>query len=163
MKSPELLQRPALAKRVPLLPLSFILVLCAGVTTTVAAAADKLVTVQSPYPFAATIEKVESALASKGLKIFAKIDHAAAAREAGMSMPPTTVLIFGNPKGGTPLMLAQPTVALDLPLRALVREDAQGKVTLTWRQADALTAHGLSAEQVAPLAGVEKLLESSVK
>jgi uncharacterized protein (DUF302 family) len=85
--------------------------------------------------FEATLERLSTAFANAGLTIFASIDHAEAAREVGMTMPPTIVLIYGNPKGGTPIMLAAPVAALDLPLRVLVREDADGSVIVAFHPA----------------------------
>lgn len=99
-----------------------------------------LVTLPSPHSVAGTIERLEMAVRSKGLTVFARIDHAAAAKEAGLSMAPATLLIFGNPKGGTPLMKAAPTVAIDLPLKALAWEDAKGRVWLTYNTAAYLKA-----------------------
>lgn len=80
----------------------------------------------SAWPFAPTLDRLTAAIEAAGLKVFARIDHAAGAIEAGMIMPPTVVLLYGSPKGGTPIMLAAPTAALDLPLRVLVREDTEG-------------------------------------
>ena len=75
-----------------------------------------------------TVGRLEALLQSKGLKIFSRIDQAAEARAVGLTMPPTVLLIFGDPKAGTPLMNRYPSVALDLPLKALVWESADGKV-----------------------------------
>src|SRR3954466_14951437 len=83
----------------------------------------------SPYDFADTLDRLETTLRAKGIEVFTKIDHAAAAAGVGLSMPPTVVLIFGNPRGGTPLMLKNPLLALDLPLKVLVRGDESGQ---TW-------------------------------
>lgn len=83
----------------------------------------------SPYGFEVTLDRLAEAIERAGLTILARIDHAAGAREAGLVMPPSVVLIYGAAKGGTPVMLAAPRAALDLPLRVLVREDADG-VTL---------------------------------
>lgn len=80
----------------------------------------------SELPFEETLERVSSAIETAGMRIFAKVDHAAGAREVGLHLLPTTVLIYGHPKGGTPLMQASPHAALDLPLRVLVRADADG-------------------------------------
>jgi uncharacterized protein (DUF302 family) len=91
-----------------------------------------IVTSQSRYSFAQTVEKLEALLKEKGIRLFTIIDHSGEAANAGLSMPPTKVLVFGNPKGGTPLMLAAPSTAIDLPLKILVAEDAQGKVWLSW-------------------------------
>ena len=80
------------------------------------------ITRESPVGFDETLSRLNVVLAARGLKVFARIDHAANAREVGLYMPLTTVVIFGNARGGTPLMLAEPDVALDLPLRILLRE-----------------------------------------
>jgi uncharacterized protein (DUF302 family) len=74
-----------------------------------------------------TVEKIKALLQAKGVKLFTVIDHSGEAAAAGLKMPPTKLLIFGNPKGGTPLMLAAPSVAIDLPLKLLIWEDADGK------------------------------------
>jgi len=94
-----------------------------------------LVTLPSGYPVAVTIDRLESVVKSRGMTVFARIDHAEVARQAGLSMRPAQLLIFGNPKGGTPLMNAAPTVAIDLPLKALAWEDGNGKVWLTYNSA----------------------------
>lgn len=75
----------------------------------------------TPSDFTATLARVAAAIAAAGLTVFARIDHAQGAAQAGLAMPPTVVLLYGNPKGGTPIMLAAPGAALDLPLRLLVR------------------------------------------
>ena len=93
-----------------------------------ALAADGLVTKASKHPVAATMDRIENVAKEKGMTIFARIDHAAGAEKVGMKMPAAQVMIFGNPKGGTPLMLAAPSASLDLPLRVAVWEDAQGMV-----------------------------------
>jgi uncharacterized protein (DUF302 family) len=84
--------------------------------------ADYLIEIASPFAFEATLDRVVEAIEAAHLTIFARIDHAENARQAGLTMPPTTVLIYGAAKGGTPVMLAAPRSALDLPLRVLVRE-----------------------------------------
>ncbi|MGC8503404.1 MAG: DUF302 domain-containing protein [Acidithiobacillus sp.] len=81
---------------------------------------------RSPYGVAETARRLEDALKAQGFTIFAHFDHGHAAQEAGRQMPPTEVLVFGNPKGGTPLMLAAPTLAIDLPSKILVRQDEDG-------------------------------------
>jgi len=99
------------------------------------------------------VTRVELALSAAGMKIFARIDHAAEAHAAGLAMRPTVVLVFGNPKGGTPLMVARPTVAIDLPLKALVWEDDAGATWLTYNTPALLERHGLDralAERLAP-------------
>lgn len=86
----------------------------------------KLLEQTSAWPFALTLDRLTAAIEGAGLKVFARIDHAAGAKEVGLTLPPTVVLLYGSPKGGTPLMLAAPAAALDLPLRVLVREGADG-------------------------------------
>jgi len=86
----------------------------------------------SPLSFDATLDRLAKAIKRAGLTIFARIDHAADARNAGLAMPPTVVLTYGNARGGTPIMLAAPQAALDLPLRVLVREDADGRTLVAF-------------------------------
>jgi uncharacterized protein (DUF302 family) len=93
-----------------------------------------LVTLPSAHGVRETVERLKALLAQKGIGVFANFDHAAGAREVGLSLRPTQVLIFGNPKAGTPLMQDQQTIGLDLPLRALVWEDEARKVWLTYRR-----------------------------
>lgn len=123
-----------------------------------------LVTRDSPYPVPETVAKIEQALSAKGIKVFARIDHAGEAKAAGLELRPTQLLIFGNPKAGTPLMQAAPTIAIDLPLKVLVWQDDQGRVQVAWNGADYLTGrHGLPAEAGKPLAAVGGLLEAAIK
>jgi uncharacterized protein (DUF302 family) len=91
---------------------------------------DAFTEIASPLGFAATLTHIAETIESAGLTIFTRIDHAENARRVGLTMPPTTVLIYGNAKGGTPLMLAEPRAALDLPLHVLVRESASGTVII---------------------------------
>jgi uncharacterized protein (DUF302 family) len=91
-----------------------------------------IITRHSRYSVEETVANLEALLKAKGVKLFGVIDHSGEAASAGLHMPPTRLLIFGNPKAGTPLMLATPTAALDLPLKILVAEDEQGKVWLSW-------------------------------
>jgi uncharacterized protein (DUF302 family) len=97
-----------------------------------------LVTLPSARGVAETVERLKTLLAQKGIQVFAHIDHAAGAQKVGLSLRPTQVLIFGNPQAGTPLMQSKQTIGLDLPLRALVWEDAAGKVWLTYNQPEFL-------------------------
>src|ERR1700745_2724272 len=85
-----------------------------------------------------TVERLKAILASKGITLFALVDHSGEAEKVGMKMPPTKLLIFGSPKAGTPLMLAAPSVALDLPLKILVWEDKAGKVQLSYNSPEYL-------------------------
>src|ERR1700692_1301634 len=91
-----------------------------------------IVSVPSIHSVDQTVEKLKEILADKGVKLFALIDHSGEAEQAGMRMPPTKLLIFGNPKAGTPLMLAAPSSAIDLPLKILLREDIDGKVWISY-------------------------------
>ena len=92
--------------------------------------ADGLVAIKSPYPAKETMDRFEQNAKQRGLNVFARIDHAAGSAKIGKTLRPTEVLIFGNPQGGTPLMECAQSVGIDLPLKALVWEDAQGQVWL---------------------------------
>src|SRR5580700_7652561 len=92
----------------------------------------------SNHPVDETVERVKNILQAKGITLFAMVDHSGEAEKVGMKMPPTKLLIFGNPKGGTPLMLAAPSTAIDLPLKILVWEDGQGKVWLSYNSPEYL-------------------------
>ena len=100
------------------------------------AAANGLVTVASSRDVAGTIERFEAAVRAKGWVVFAELDHAAAAKAAGLDLRPRTVVVFGNPKAGTAPMRTHPTLAIDLPLKALVWQDDDGKVWLTYNSAE---------------------------
>lgn len=89
-----------------------------------------LIEIASGESFDATLDRLVEAIDRSGMTLFARIDHAAGALAVGMPMPPTTVLIYGSPAGGTPLMLAAPLAALELPLRVLLRENEQGQVSM---------------------------------
>ncbi|MBU8542883.1 MULTISPECIES: DUF302 domain-containing protein [Roseomonadaceae] len=96
-----------------------------------APAGDGLVTVPSAHPPRATLDRFAAAVRAAGWVVFTEIDHAAAARQVGMDLPARTVLLFGNPRAGTPGMAVNPTLALDLPLRVLVWQDGAGRTFLT--------------------------------
>ena len=105
-----------------------------------------------------TVEKIEAILRAKGIKLFALIDHSGEAAKVGLKMPPTKLLIFGKPEAGTPLMLAAPRIAIDLPLKILVWEDAEGQVWVSANSAAYLRErYGLSLEYLPTLAAVEAL------
>ena len=97
-------------------------------------AVSGLTTIASDVGFAATAERLEGAIHDKGLTVFAKIDHAAGATEVGLTLRPTTLIIFGNARGGTPLMQSAQTVGIDLPLKVLAWEDAAGKTWLSYNE-----------------------------
>ncbi len=91
-----------------------------------------IVTISSNHSVDQTVENLNELLRQKGVRLFALIDHSGEAEKVGMRMRPTKLLIFGNPKAGTPLMLASPGIAIDLPLKILVAEDANGRVLVSW-------------------------------
>ena len=116
-------------------------------------AANGIVSLRGRQSVDATVETLKSILQDKNVKLFAVVDHSGEARDAGLQMPNTKLLIFGNPAGGTPAMLAAPTLALDLPLKILVREDAEERVWISYNSADYLRErHGVPAELAQKLA-----------
>ena len=124
---------------------------------------DGLVHLASPYGVAETIGKLEAIVASKGLAVLAKIDHSGDAERAGLTMRPTQLLIFGNAKAGTPLMIAAPTVAIDLPLKALAWEDGDGKVWLSYNKPEYLMRrHGVPKDLAGRIAGIAAICQAAV-
>jgi len=117
-----------------------------------------IVDVPSNHSVDQTVEKLEGILRAKGVAIFALIDHSGEAEKAGLKMPPTKLLIFGNPKAGTPAMLAVPSIAIDLPLKILIWEDRQGKVRVSYNSVAYLQErHGVPDELLQNIAVVETL------
>jgi uncharacterized protein (DUF302 family) len=111
-------------------------------------AVQGLTTIKSSHAPRETMDRLEAAVTAKGLTVFARIDHAEGASAVGLSLRPTEVLIFGNAKGGTPLMQAVQTVGIDLPLKALVWQDAAGETWLSWNDPAWLAArHGVSGAE----------------
>lgn len=105
-----------------------------------------------------TVEILKNILQSKGVALFVLVDHSGEAEKVGLNMPPTKLLIFGNPRAGTPLMLAAPSIAVDLPLKILVSEDGAGKVWISYNSPEYLRErHGLPAELLQNIAVVELL------
>lgn len=122
-----------------------------------------LVHLRSPHSVPETMKRLEAVLAAKNITIFARVDHSGEAEKAGFAMRPTQLIIFGSPKAGTPLMIASPTLAIDLPLKALVWEDAEGKVWLTYNSPDYLEErHEIPDELVKNIAAAGALLEMAV-
>jgi uncharacterized protein (DUF302 family) len=114
-----------------------------------------IIDVPSNHSVDETVEKLKNILESKKIMLFALVDHSGEATKVGMKMRPTKLLIFGNPKAGTPLMLSAPSVAIDLPLKILVWEDAQGKVWLSYNSPEYLQQrHGLPQDLVQNIAVV---------
>lgn len=123
-----------------------------------------LVQVLSRYPVEETVQRLQTAFAAKGLQVFALVDHSGEAAKVGLKMRPTKVLIFGSPKGGTPLMIAAPSLAIDLPMKALVAEDETGKVWLTYNSPEYLKErHGVPEDLIKNLAVAGPLMEKAVE
>ncbi len=119
---------------------------------------EGIVKIPSHHSVDETVDKLKATLKSKGVTLFALVDHSGEAEKAGLKMPATKLLIFGSPKAGTPLMLAQPSVAIDLPLKILVAEDAQGKAWISYNSAEYLKErHGLAPNLMSNIAVVETL------
>ena len=123
-----------------------------------------LLQVASKYSVDETVQRLESVLAERGIRVFALIDHSGEAEKVGMKMRPTKLVIFGNPKGGTPVMVAAPSVAIDLPLKALVAEDAAGKVWVSYNSPEYLQQrHGVPEELIKNIAVVGALVAKAVE
>jgi uncharacterized protein (DUF302 family) len=123
-----------------------------------------LIQIASRFSFEETVRRLQAAFVEKGLQVFAVIDHSGEAEKVGLKMPPTKALIFGSPKAGTPLMVAAPSLAIDLPLKALVAEDAQKKVTVTYNDPEYLRErHGFPVELTKNLAGAGALIAKAVE
>lgn len=130
---------------------------------TAALAQNAPLTIDSRYDFAATVTALETAIQEKGMTLFARIDHQAAAKEAGLDMQPATVLIYGSPKAGTPLMQNDPTLALQLPLKVLITEN-DGKVQVLLNSAEQVVARSNTPYSAVEntLANAEKLIRATV-
>jgi uncharacterized protein (DUF302 family) len=122
-----------------------------------------VVSFRSPYAFDDTVRRLLKALADHGIKVFTTIDQQAEALAVGLSMPPTTLILFGNPKGGTPLMLANPLSGIDLPLKALVIESPKNEVDVIINStAYIIGRHSLPAQLAANLTPAERLIASTL-
>jgi uncharacterized protein (DUF302 family) len=116
--------------------------------------ADGLTTIPSTHSVKETIDRLAADVTAKGRTVFARVDHAKGARDVGLELRPTELLIFGNARGGTPLMQAQQTIGIDLPLKALAWEDAGGKVWLAYNDPEWLAArHAVTSPTAKALAG----------
>jgi uncharacterized protein (DUF302 family) len=126
--------------------------------------ANGLLQVASKYSVDETVKRLQAVLAEKGVQVFARIDHSGEAEKVGLKMRPTKVLIFGNPKGGTPLMVAAPSLAIDLPLKALVAQDESGKVWVTYNNPEYLQQrHGVPEDLIKNIAVVGTLVAKAVE
>jgi uncharacterized protein (DUF302 family) len=111
-----------------------------------------------------TLRRLESALRAHGVSIFARIDHSGEAEKVGLRMPPNQVLIFGSPKAGTPLMVASPTLAIDLPLKALAWEDADGTVWLSYNSPEYLKQrHNVPDDLITNITGAGELVQQAAQ
>jgi len=125
---------------------------------------DGLVHLSSPYSVPETIQRVEALLREKGLTIFCRVDHSGEAEKVGLKMHPTQLVLFGSPKAGTPVMVTSPTTAIDLPMKALVWQDAGGKVWLSYNSPEYLQQrHNIPADLVKNIGGAGTLLQLAVK
>jgi len=123
-----------------------------------------LIDIPSNHSVDETVTKLEGILQAKGITLFALVDHSGEAAKAGMKMRPTKLLIFGNPRAGTPVMLAAPSSAIDLPLKILVWEDDQGKVWITYNSPTYLqTRHNLPADLLQHIAVIEPLAKTAAQ
>ncbi|HEX4165076.1 MAG TPA: DUF302 domain-containing protein [Bryobacteraceae bacterium] len=124
-------------------------------------AKNGIVSIPSKHSVDETVSRLEAALEAKSAKIFAVVDHSGEAEKAGLQMLNTKLIMFGNPKGGTPLMLAAPTIAIDLPLKILVWEDRSGSVWVTYTRPEFLAErHRLPSDLMPTLAVVSQLAET---
>ena len=119
--------------------------------TTSAALSQALTSVESKFSVKETADRLVAELGKRSIKVAARVDHAAGAKAVGLDMPPTEVVMFGNPKLGTPLMLAQPSVAIELPMKMLIWQDKAGKVMIGYTPPDALKDRFKIAGQDEPL------------
>ena len=126
--------------------------------------AEGIVEVPSAHTVEQTVQRLQAALAAHGLQVFALVDHSGEAAKVGLKMRPTKLLIFGSPKAGTPLMVASPSLAIDLPLKAMVWEDDKGKVWVSYNSPDFLKKrHSLPDDLVKNIAGAGALIAKAVE
>ena len=119
-----------------------------------------IVKLESPYSFTETVQRFLVVFAEKGIKVFATIDQQAEAQAVGLSMPPTTLIVFGNPRAGTPLMLAHPEAGVDLPLKVLVCEPRPGQTMVMFTAASELVRrYSLAPELAANIVPAEQLVK----
>ena len=126
--------------------------------------ASGVIDVSSRYSVPETLARLQAILKEKGIMVFALIDHSGEAEKAGLKMRPTQLLIFGSPKAGTPLMVAAPRLAIDLPLKALAWQDEDGRVWLSYNSPEYLQErHGFPADLLKNIAGIAALLQKAVE
>jgi uncharacterized protein (DUF302 family) len=142
-------------------PLIFVLSILSASEVLAVQREEGIVKIPSHHSVDETVDKFKTILKSKGVTLFALVDHSGEAEKVGLKMPPTKLLIFGNPKGGTPLMLAAPSAALDLPLKILIAEDSDGKVWISYNSAEYLKERHGFPENLVPNIGVVQALASA--
>jgi uncharacterized protein (DUF302 family) len=122
-----------------------------------------MVHLSSPHSVPETIQRLQSLLQAQGLMLFCRVDHSGEAAKAGLKMPAAQVIIFGSPEGGTPLMIASPTLAIDLPLKALIWEDTGGQVRVSYNSPEYLKQrHNIPDDLLKNIAGIGPLLQKVV-
>lgn len=152
-------------KKMMILATAGLLSACASTGSTPKQAIDaKPIVLESPYSFSQTVQVLNDTLKSKGMTIFAQIDHQAAAQQNGLTMQPATVIIYGTPKAGTPLMQKDPTLALQLPLKVLVTEAQTGKVQVLLNTAEQVVSHSNTpySDVQNNLAKAEQLIRATI-
>jgi uncharacterized protein (DUF302 family) len=123
-----------------------------------------MIDIPSPYSVPETLARLESILKERAITVFARVDHSGEAAKAELTMRPTQLLIFGSPKGGTPVMVAAPSAAIDLPLKALAWEDERGRVWLSYNSREFLQQrHGIPADLLSNLAAASALIQKAVE
>jgi uncharacterized protein (DUF302 family) len=123
-----------------------------------------IVHLQSPYSVPETLQRLEALVTAKGLTIFARVDHSGEAAKVSMEMPPTELILFGSPNSGTPLMIASPTLAIDLPLKALAWQDVYGAVWLSYNNPEYLQQrHKIPESLLQNIAGIRSICEQVVR
>ncbi|MDO4642896.1 MAG: DUF302 domain-containing protein [Cardiobacteriaceae bacterium] len=142
----------------------FLALVCLTTFTAQAAEQNQPLILESKYDFSKTLDILESTFKEKGMTLFTRIDHQAAAKAQGLEMQPATVIIYGTPKVGTPLMIKDPTLALQLPLKVLVTEPEQGKVEVMLNSAEQVVARSNTSysEVENTLAKAEKLIRATI-
>jgi uncharacterized protein (DUF302 family) len=126
--------------------------------------AEGIVDLRTDHSVDETVDRLQQILRSRAIELFALVDHSGEAAKAGLHMPPTKLLIFGNPKAGTPVMLAKPSAAIDLPLKILVWEDPEGQAWVSYNSPAYLQRrHGFPQELVQNLAAVEALAKAAAE
>jgi uncharacterized protein (DUF302 family) len=123
-----------------------------------------MVHLRSQYSVPETLRRLESLLRAHGMTVFCRVDHSGEAEKVGLKMPPTQLIIFGSPKGGTPMMVASPTLSIDLPLKALAWEDVSGAVWLSYNSAEYLKhRHHVPDNLMKNIAGAGPILQQAAE